>query len=320
MRKSQSLETERQLALLSILGNNRYGLTNRQIFEKLSDFYSPASRQRSSAKKMFERDKEKLSDWGFPVITKPRGNDDTYYLEPRPAGLSPGFVLTVAESKTLGQVLADPAISGQLSGFALRALEKLLQLHSPELPGELPNRVERGESRLLRRILDAADKQIPLELEYHDREGQSQRRVFSPYGVFFRNGKAYLVAGCHKEKFTKVLSLRKIGRCAFSKKRFLSQPGEDTLSSFALSTDFLPKDSTHWHVKLRVGLGKAWKILERYPWSVTEKAKDGSVSARFGVSNPGQFFKFILQFGKHAEIINPPEARAAFLKYLGGKP
>jgi predicted DNA-binding transcriptional regulator YafY len=309
-------DTERKLALLDLLAARR-GRTVEEIFEALPSFY-PAARGegRDSAKKKFERDKEDLAAMGFPLLAEQDGADETYRLDPPDPALPTDFVLTPGETATLEAVLADPFCRAQLPEASLSALVKLHELYTPISAAAPPGAEPPPGAALVSKILAAVDRERALDVDYPGRDGKVQRRTFSPWRLILKRGRAYLLAFCHRDGFPKMLTLSRMGRVAASREDHRAEPAGFDARRYILTQDYLPEGSADWRVRLRVGPSEAWRLEETARAAVVARDADGGREAVFGVSNREAFFRYVSAFGRHAEILEPPEAREAFRAFL----
>jgi predicted DNA-binding transcriptional regulator YafY len=315
-------DIERKLALLDLL-SSRQGKTVEEIFEKLPSFFSTEGRQRGSAKKMFERDKEDLAAMGFPLL--PEADDEgveTYRLDPPNPALPSDFVLTPEETKTLRAVLGDSVLRSQLPEPSFRTLLKLDELYSAFYAAD---GVEKAASllnaALLSKVLSAIHRSKALDVDYPDHGGAMERRVFSPWRLIVKRGCPHLLAWCHRDCIPKMLVLNRMGRVAVSREMWKEEPDGFDIRRYVLTQDYLPDGSKNWHVRVRVGSTEAWRLEETARDAIISRNKDGSCDAQFGVSNREQFFRYVLTFGRHAKILSPEEARESFARFLeGGTP
>jgi predicted DNA-binding transcriptional regulator YafY len=315
-------DLERKLVLLTLLASSRYPLTRIEIFKKLPSFYAGSGRKADSAKKMFERDKAELADSGFDILAEPTDSGEVKYRLNKPSDfLDRNFLLTQEQAKALSDCLEDAVFAGQLPGIAIAALSKLLTFHAPFLEGPKTTSAKMDkENHTLHFALQAAGEEKAIEVEYPSKEEKMERRVFSPYGSFMQSGACYLAAWCHREKMPKVLALYKIGRIAFSPEAFHPKPdGLSIARDYAFTNRWVKDETLGQRIVLKVDPKKAKQILEQHKFSLLEHQKDGSVLAEFWVTNPKRFFRFVLQFGRHAKILEPVQYRKAFLGFLKAK-
>ncbi len=309
-------DTERKLALLDILAVRR-GRTVEEIFSKLPSFYGTSKRDRASAKKMFERDKDDLAALGFPLLAEvSEEGEETYRLDPPDPALPPDFVLTRAEAATLERILSDPLLRSQLPEASLAALLKLRELHTPLDASPSPGGDPPPGAALTSKLLAAVDRERALDIDYPGRDGGRERRVFSPWRLILKRGRTYLLGLCHRDGFPKMLSLARMGRVAASRDGYRGEPEAFDVRRYILTQDYLPEGSLDWRVRLRVGAPEAWRLEETARTAIVVRGDDGSREALFGVSNRERFFRYALTFGRHAEILSPPDAREAFARFL----
>jgi len=309
-------DTERKLALLDLLATRR-GRTVEEIFSKLPSFYGSGKRNRASSKKMFERDKEDLAAMGFPLLAEvSEDGDETYRLDPPDPALPPDFVLARTEADLLERVLRDPLLRSQLPEASLAALLKLRELYAPLDASSSPGGEPPPGAALTSKILAAINRERALDVDYPRRDSGRERRIFSPWRLILKLGRAYLLGFCHRDGFPKMLSLARVGRVAASRTPYRCEPENFDARRYILTQDYLPEGSSHWRVRLRVGAPEAWRLEETARSAIVSRGDDGSREALFGVSRPEGFFGYALTFGRHAEILEPPEARESFIEYL----
>jgi predicted DNA-binding transcriptional regulator YafY len=310
-------EIERKFALLDLLASTREPLTREEIYAKLPTFYSLKDRKPDSLKKMFERDKEELTGEGFVVAAvADMFGVERYSLTPRAPWLK-DFQLSGSQAHALREALDDPAISGQMMGQGLVALRKLLAFSAPfdeKLQGE--KAPDPQENAMILKVHEALLAKKVLEVNYPGHRGIDERRFFSPYALFYRFGRPYLVAGCHKDHFPKVVALLKVTRLRFSKQPFQPLPADFSVVKYIQSGQYDYRSDKGTTVRVRVSADEAWLIRERHYRRIVSEAGDGSVECEFFVTNPTQFFGFLLTFGAGAELLSPPAIRQQFKLFL----
>lgn len=219
-------DLERKFALLNLLASSLEPPTYGEIFEKLPEFYPTHGRDLASVKKMFERDKDALTEDGFAVVAIVGEDGEDRYVIPRHQGWLKNFQLTPAQAQALREAIEDRAVSGQMANPGLFALKKLLALSGPfdenlrgeetEDPQAVAHFVKAHEALLAHKV---------IHVDYPNHQGQPETRDFSPYALFFRFGQAFLVVGCHRTKTPKVIALDRVENLSIaSKTRFLPRP------------------------------------------------------------------------------------------------
>ncbi len=308
-------EHERKLALLELLSNKR-AYTVDKIFEKLPSFYGTDNRGLSAAKKMFERDKEDLAAMGFPLLVE-EGEDasEAYRLDPPDPALPSDFFLTPVETEALSGVLANPLLNAQLPEPILQALWKLYELYTPMASAGAAG-APPPNAAVLSKILSAIQKERALDIEYPAKDGRLSRRQFSPWRLILKQGKSYLLAHCHRDHIPKMLSVTKMGRVASSREPYVGKPSSLDIGRYLHTQDYLPDITDGWHVKLKVDASEAWRLQNTAHHAIVKTHKNGDLEAVFGVSDPERFFGYVLTFGHHALIQEPPEAVEAFKRFL----
>jgi predicted DNA-binding transcriptional regulator YafY len=314
-----ALDLERKLVLLSLLAGSRQACTREEIFKKLPTFYSLKKRKLGSAKKMFERDKTELLDSGFLILAEPMGDGEFRYRLHKPSEIfDRQFALTLEQTQTLRALLEDPLFVGQIPGIALAALSKLLAFHGRlDVPSKTITSNLQKEDHNLTLALQAGQEERAIEVDYPSHiNDKMERRIFSPYGAFLRTGNTYLVVWCHRDHVPKVLDMKRVGTVRLAREDFHPKPDALTIEHYSQTHNWISVENRGHKIVLKVNGNKAYRVKERHPFAITQENADGSVKAVYWVTNLPRYFKFVLSFGRDAEILEPPEVRKEFHKFL----
>lgn len=291
------LETPRPLSLIEITG------------AMAGQYPESTSAMRAS----FERDKAALREIGVPIETVIRTGEDagaTAYRIDRDRYELTGLDLDPDETRALQMAFAAVR-SGSGAGITAgeEALWKLggarvdaglaVTAHVPELPS-LP---------VLR---DAIARRAAVAFRYHGRQ-----RTVDPYGLLLRNGFWYVLGRDHGHDEQRTYRVDRIEgdvTIGGDDKSFERPAGFDPRAAF-------PSEAKHFGIgadddavtaRVRISKDRA-VIIEREIGSdrVVRRGKAGWVDIAVPFSNPAAFTSWVLGLVDHAEVLSPPEARAA---------
>jgi proteasome accessory factor B len=155
----------------------------------------PADQDDVAFKRMFERDKDTLREWGLVIVSDTGG--DSYRLD-REASFAADVELSPAEAAALRAVgyamLADPAFP--FAEDLRSALVKLATgLGAPLAPTVSHSADERPEEQAdtVSELRDAVVSAKRVAFAYTNALGEHKHHTVEPYGIFAREGRWYLV-------------------------------------------------------------------------------------------------------------------------------
>jgi proteasome accessory factor B len=303
---------ERLVNLVALLLESRTPLTFDQIRDKLSEGYG--HRDASSAKRMFERDKDVLRDIGVPIEVVATDAWDVehgytidkqrYYLPDiafTPEELSALFVAV----RSAGDISAEDAVRKLLSG-AERGI--LAGLGPPALGG--------GADPNLQRAAEAVAEGRGVRFSYRTSRGERSDRSVDAFGLAVRGGHWYLVGLDRGREEIRSFRLSRIsgdldivGEGAEPPEGFRAAdhvqagpwgPGEPATTA---TIAFAP-DVAWWATR---GVAGAEAVRTR---------EDGWTLARVPWSPGEQLVSWILSFGPDALVVEPPELRSEIVDRL----
>jgi len=303
---------ERLVNLVALLLESRTPLTFDQIRSKLVEGYG--HQDASSAKRMFERDKDVLRDIGVPIDVVSTDawdvehgytiDKDRYYLPEiafTPEELSALFVAV----RSAGDVSAEEAVRKLLSG-ADRGI--LAGLGPPALAGETdPN---------LSRAAEAVAQERRVRFAYRTSRGERSDRTVDAFGLAVRGGHWYLV-GLDLDRG----EIRSFRLSRISDDLEIAGEGTEPPDGFravehvragpwgqgdpeTTATVAFAPDVAWWATK---GVAGAETVRTR---------EDGWVEVRLAWSPGEGLMSWILSFGPDAEVVEPAELRSEILGRL----
>jgi proteasome accessory factor B len=183
---------ERLLNLVGLLLETPTPLTFEQIRDTLDAYRADNV---DSAKRMFERDKDQLREFGIPlqlVDTDVWGSEQGYVI-PKDEYYLPEIAFTPEE---LGALLVAAQSGGQNTRAEQAARKLLYGAEGGVLAGLAGGPLASGSdarSALVIDCADAAQRRRRVTFEYRTSHGQAGRRTVEAYAMVFRGGHWYLV-------------------------------------------------------------------------------------------------------------------------------
>lgn len=168
------------------------------------------------------------------------------------------------------------------------------------------------EEQIFNSVFDSVRSLHTVEFGYRSISSQSySRRKFDPYKVLCQKGSWYVIGWCHKHKRINVYSLSRMKDLVITDEIFKIQ------SSFNINK-YIDPDFGIWlndekpkKIELVFSEDINTLILER-TWHVNQKCKqmkDGSVYLSFMSNQMQEILHWVLSFGSHVTVLNPPELR-----------
>lgn len=306
---------ERLVNLVALLLEARTPLTFERIREKLSEAYE--HQDVSSAKRMFERDKDVLRDIGVPIdvvatdvwdaehgYTIPK---DRYYL-PEISFTPEEISALVVAARSGGDASAEDAVRKLLSGAEGGILASLAGAAPGGLGGVADPRLPAAAEAVagLRRV----------GFSYRTARGEGSDRVVDAYGLVVRGGRWYLVGfdvdrgEIRSFRLSRVASdLADRGEGSEPPEGFRAAdvvrggpwgPGEPRTTALVA----LAPDVAWWATK---GIAGA---------EVGGTRGDGWVEVRVPCQPGESLASWVLSFGPDAEALEPPELREEVVRRL----
>lgn len=256
---------------------------------------------KASFRRTFERDKDDLRAMGLPISVEPvPGTDpplDGYRM--RRSDYS-GAEIRLEPDELAALHLATNLVRLDGTDTGLIKLGAGSGDEAAEV-GYVP-----FDDSLAVMIAAAADRKA-VTFTYNDTE-----RTVEPWRLSFSRGHWYL-AGWDRTRNDE--RLFRVDRIAGS-----VEPGDAATQEVGAVND--PKDLRGWElgdgdaVRARVQIDAVQAAHARHLLGSVEELPDGSVVAEMDVRNPEAFRSFVLSFLDHAEVLEPPELRAAMVEWL----
>jgi predicted DNA-binding transcriptional regulator YafY len=294
---------ERLLNLLAALLESRPGLTREEIVTNVTLGY-PSGRE--SARKAFERDKASLRAMGVPLQEQTRDNESRYRVDPKEYYLPD---LELSEEELAALHVAVTAIGLGAGGEGAGALMKLGGL---EGTGGMPV-AELPFVDTLAPLFDASRRRCVVELTYRGKA----RRV-EPWGLTSKFGHWYLVGQDLGVGDMRVFRADRIdGDVVATEPGAFTVPADFRADAYLADQPWEYGEGRATTVRIRIDADHVPDLAgEVPPDTPIERETDGSVVIELAVVNLDGLRSFVLGFMDHAEVLSPPEARAAVVEWL----
>ena len=242
--------------------------------------------------------------WGFPTVTMTEGEAIVLYL---------------------GENLLQQCTGTAYEGYIRSCMDKIrtilqndVHLRADELHRLVSFRLPqlRGDQKMVAdhytTILGAVNKRFVVSLTYKALStGKTSERNVEPYHITVKEGACYLLAFCRLRREYRLFALDRIERAEVTNEEYTVDKDFDP-GRFLERSWSLEKGETHI-VRLRFDSVQAPYIKER-TWHESQEIEsldDGGIIFNVMVEGLGEITRWAMQFGSHAEVIEPPELREA---------
>lgn len=293
---------ERLLNLLAAMLESMPGLTRDELMENPSLGYPPGA---EAARRAFERDKASLRAMGVPLQERTHNNVTRYRVDPKEYYL-PDLRLTDDELAALHVAVTGVGVG---SGAGEGALMKLGGL---EGTGAVPiAELPLGES--LAPLFEASRRRQIVRFRY-----RGKARELEPWGLTSKFGHWYIVGLDHDTNEMRVFRTDRIeGAIEADAPKAFSVPGDFRADAYLEDQPWEYGPGPPIPVRVRVDGGHEAGLLARVPpRAKVETSADGCVVVELAVVNVDALRSFVLGFLEHAEVLSPPEVRAAMVEWL----
>lgn len=195
--------------------------------------------------------------------------------------------------------------------LAPKAKEFLDRLHHELSARTVQTKDYRGSQEALRVVQDALRSRRTLEVEYHSygRDALTRRRL-DPVHVWTQQGGVYLAAFCHQRQAVRTFALERFRQLRVTDDTF-EPPADFDLERY-LAGSFGLFRGRPVTVALRFSKTVARYVAERqwYPSQQAAPHLTGELDLTLQVPLCPELTRWILSYGKEAEVLAPPSLRA----------
>ncbi len=301
---------ERVTDLLLVLLDSPRPLSLREIAYRVPGYPESHGARRQA----FERDKRLLRDEGVPVlVVKIDGDDQLGYRVDPDSYYLPDLGLEAEEQAALNLAVAGVHLGEPIGRQALLKLGAGGESPLRDTPVPLVDLPSFGGLPALPALLDAVRRKSVVDLGYRG----VPRRV-DVAGLRFRSGHWYLIGSDRDRGEARTFRVDRID----------GDPVPGPPGSVRLPDDFDIERSfgrDPWQfgsgeeveVDVLVDGAEAGRVVaELGEEAVVERGEDGTVVVRLSVTDTGALILWVLDLLDHAEVLSPPEVRAAMIERL----
>ena len=151
--------------------------------------------------------------------------------------------------------------------------------------------------------------QYRVRIAYSKSGREPAQYDIDPYTIVLAKGGLYLLAYAHNRDAVRIFALERISAITVTRQRFEMpdefEPEACFSDAFGLVTD------SPMRIKVRFDRELAHMVKDRI-WKSGQKlsvAHDGSILLEFEASGSMEIMAWILSYGRHAELLEPPELR-----------
>ncbi len=305
---------ERLLNLVGLLLETKQPLT----FEEIRITLEPYGQEKvETAKRMFERDKDLLRDYGVPLelVDIDAWGTEQGYLIPKDRYYLPEIAFTPEE---LGALLVAAQSGGENTVAEAGARKLLYGADGGVLAGLAGGPLASGSdarSALVLAVANAVSDHRRIGFGYRTSHGQDAMRDVDAFAMVFRGGHWYLV-GHDRERD----DIR-----AFRLSRFTAEP-VDRGEAASAPAGFRAADHVEAGPWAAVGEDRArvafapevawWATGSLAGASVEAERSDGWAVATIPFADEGALAALVLQFGPDAEVLEPSSLREEIRRRL----
>ncbi len=194
-------------------------------------------------------------------------------------------------------------------------LERISRVALPRLQGV---RDYAGSAELLTELRRALLYQYRLRLSYHRNGRQPTAYEVDPYTLVLAKGGLYLLGHAHNRNAIRLFAVERIAALTVTRQHFELPDDFDPEACFADAFG-LVRDQP-MQVTVRFDRDVAQTVRERIwrPGQLVTDQPDGGLLLSFEASGALELLAWVLSYGSHAELLEPPELRRELRRQLKG--
>jgi proteasome accessory factor B len=294
---------ERVLNLLALMLDTRIPRTREEYVREIAGYPT----QTEANRRAFERDKEILRGMGVPITMETIGDGNEVGYRVRPADYClPDLGLDADETAALRVAVSAISLGDGSGQGALMKLGGVGDQASAPI-ASLPI------APALATLFDAFRRRALVTFTY-----RQETRIVEPWGLSSKRGHWYVVGFDRAREAVRAFRADRIeGDVEIGDADAFDVPGEFRADDHIEDRGWLLGDAPTINVRLAVDPDHLDGVVaELGADAQVETSADGSTFVDVAVSNQAAFRSFVLGFLEHAEIVDPPEVRAAMIEWL----
>jgi proteasome accessory factor B len=306
---------ERLLNLVGLLLETRTPLT----FEQIRDTLEPYGQENvDSAKRMFERDKDVLREYGVPLelVDVDAWGSEQGYLIPKDRYYLPEIAF---EPEELAALYVAAKSGGDDTTTAESAVRKLLYgADGGVLAGSSGGPLASGSdarSPVLVAAADAAQRRRRIRFEYRTAAGQVSERDVDAFAVVYRGGHWYLVGFDRERDDDRAFRLSRVISEIADAGEGREPPEGFTAAASVQPGPWAPGGEDRAVISFAPDV--AWWATTGQPEAETSGPDDdGWTAVSVPVADESVLADWILQFGPEAVVVSPDSLRDRVVRRL----
>lgn len=277
------------------------------------------------------RDLAAVQEAGYPLVAEWQAGKKVYRFLTRTRQIAPiTFTLDELVSlhllRSLSAMLpAEPfgseidalfaKIHAALPPRSAAHLERISRVALPRLQG---TRDYSSAAELLSELRRALLYQYRIRLTYGRSGKPSTDYEVDPYTLVLAKGGLYLLGHAHNRNAIRLFAVERIGRLTVSRQRFEIPDGFDPEACF--SDAFGLVSDQPMQVTVRFDQEVAQTVRERIwrPGQQISDLPDGGLLLSFEAAGTLEMLAWVLSYGSHAELLEPPELRRELRRQIKG--
>lgn len=277
------------------------------------------------------RDLAAVQEAGYPLVAEWQAGKKVYRFLTRTRQIPPiTFTLDELVSLHLLRSLAamlppDPfgveidalfaKIHAALPPRSVAHLERIGRVALPRFQG---SRDYSGSAELLSELRRALLYQYRVKLSYARGGKQPASYEVDPYTLVLAKGGLYLLGHAHNRDAIRLFAVERISSLEVTRQRFEIPDEFDPEGCF--SDAFGLVSDQPMRVKVRFDQEVAQSVQERSwrPGQLATVEPDGSLLLSFEAAGTLEILAWVLSYGSHAELLEPPELRKELRRHLKG--
>ncbi len=165
------------------------------------------------------------------------------------------------------------------------------------------------EYKTTQKIEDAIREKTAIEIHYLSLKGEKTKRIIDPYALTFRKRAWYLIGYCHLRKDIRTFRLGRVQRVKTLSENF-EIPADFSIQDYFQSMWGVTKDRLrHFKVRFSNEAAIAIKTSRHHPDEKITELENGDVFYELIAGGDEEFIRWVLSYGRNAELILPETSR-----------
>jgi predicted DNA-binding transcriptional regulator YafY len=294
---------ERVLNLLALMLDTRIPRSREEYVREIAGY----PKQTEANRRAFERDKEILRGMGVPITMETIGDGTEVGYRVRPDDYClPDLGLSADETAALRVAVSAISLGDGSGQGALMKLGGVAD-HASAPIASLPI------APALATLFDAFRRRALVTFAY-----RQETRTVEPWGLSSKRGHWYVVGFDRTREAVRAFRADRIeGDVEIADGEAFDVPADFRADDHIEDRGWLLSDAPAVNVRLAVDPDHLDGVVAELGADArVEEAVEGKTFVDVAVSNQAAFRSFVLGFLEHAEIVDPPDVRAAMIEWL----